>query len=158
MRILVFLTLALWVFCRTALEAADASCPAPSGDQSGNYMVPGTITNISYHDGMTLDAFAPAGAPRPAAILMHGSNGDQSTHLTQLFGVLERAGFAFPVLYQLRNARRCSACRREYIRCPGKIRHHLPADSDRRRYRRAVCRSHGASRQSQRSGLIWSAI
>jgi acetyl esterase len=119
MRILVFLTLALWVFCRTALEAADASCPAPSGDQSGNYMVPGTITNISYHDGMTLDAFAPAGAPRPAAILMHGSNGDQSTHLTQLFGVLERAGFAwFSINYATPDDVRLAV---EYIRCPGRF-------------------------------------
>ena len=68
---------------------------------------------------MALDAYAPAGEARPAAILIHGGAGNKSTHLTQLFEPLERAGFAwFSVDYRnigdIREAVR-------YIRCPGRF-------------------------------------
>jgi acetyl esterase len=82
-------------------------------------MVPGSLSDIKYRGQMTLDAFAPAGPRRPAAILVHGGQGDKSTHLTQLFAVLERAGFAwFSVEYRdLADVRAAVV----YVRCPGRF-------------------------------------
>jgi acetyl esterase/lipase len=68
---------------------------------------------------MTLDAYAPAGKRRPAAILIHGRQGDKSTHLTQLFEVLDRAGFAwFSVNYRSLDDVRAAVA---YVRCPGRF-------------------------------------
>lgn len=82
-------------------------------------MVPGARGDLKYRGTMTLDAYAPPGKPRPVALLIHGSQGDKSTHLTQLFDVLEHAGFAwFSINYgNLDDVR--SAVR--YIRCPGRF-------------------------------------
>ena len=101
------------------LQARSEACPAAAGDSMGNYLVPGALGDVQYRQAMTLDAYAPAGAPRPAALLIHGSQGDKSTHLTQLFEILERAGFAwFSVNYRNLDDVR-SAVR--YIRCPGRF-------------------------------------
>jgi acetyl esterase len=106
-----WLTLTPWV--------GDAACPAVSGDPHGNYMVPGAIGDLKYHDELTLDAYAPAGAPRPVAILIHGAQGDKSTHLTQLFEVVERAGFAwFSINYGTLDDIRLAI---KYIRCRGRF-------------------------------------
>jgi len=111
--------LALCILCGPPLKAGDAACPAASGDPAGNYITPGTIGRIRYHGDMTLDAYAPAGDPRPAALLIHGAQGDQSTHLTQLFDVLERAGFAwFSINYATLDDIRLAI---NYIRCPGRF-------------------------------------
>jgi alpha-L-fucosidase 2 len=82
-------------------------------------MVPGVMSEIRYRGPMTLDAYAPPGARRPAAILIHGAQGDKSTHLTQLFDVLDRAGFAwFSIDYRgLDDVRAAMA----YIHCPGRF-------------------------------------
>jgi len=98
---------------------ADTRCPAPAGDPAGNYMVPGVLGGVKYSGQLTLDAYAPAGAPRLAAILIHGSQGDKSTHLTQWFDVLQRAGFAwFSIDY--RNAADVRAAVK-YVQCPGRF-------------------------------------
>src|SRR5579872_392469 len=102
------------------LMAKSPACPIIGGDLNGNYMVPGVIGDLKYRGEMTLDAFAPAGPERPAAILIHGGQGDKSTHLTQLFDVLDRAGFAwFSVNYRSLEDIRAAV---SYVRCPGRFR------------------------------------
>ena len=106
------------LFC-AACAVCHAACPAPVGDPAGNYMVPGVLGDVKYRADEALDAYAPAGEPRPAAILIHGSSGDKSTHLTQLFDVLERAGFAwFSVDYRDLDDIRAAV---GYIRCKGRF-------------------------------------
>ena len=110
---------AMYVGCWMQLHAADRPCPAPTGDPAGNYMVPGAIGDVKYSGGLTFDAYAPAGSPRPAAILIHGSQGDKSTHLTQLFEILEHAGFAwFSINYRDLDDVRAAL---RYITCPGRF-------------------------------------
>jgi len=102
-----------------AVSAAEAGCPAGTGDPAGNYMVPGVLGNVKYRGEMTLDAYAPAGKARPAALLIHGASGDKRTHLTQLFKVLERAGFAwFSIDYRNEEDVRSAAA---FVRCPGRF-------------------------------------
>lgn len=111
--------LAAFTTCPAPLTANDTSCPAPGGNPAGNYMVPGVAGDVKYRGEMTLDAYAPPGKPRPAAILIHGSQGDKSTHLTQLFDVLSRAGFAwFSVNFRGPDDVRAAV---QYIRCPGRF-------------------------------------
>ena len=111
--------LLLTAACCLAEPADDSSCALHGGNPAGNYMVPGVIGDLRYAGEMSLDAYAPAGAPRPAAVLIHGSQGDKSTHLTQLFEVLERAGFAwFSINYRSMNDVRAAV---KYIRCPGRF-------------------------------------
>src|ERR1700756_39956 len=70
------------------------TCSKPTQSKPvGNYITPGVLGDVVYHDGLTLDAYAPEGPPRPAAVVIHGSYGDKRTHLTQLFEPLGRAGF-----------------------------------------------------------------
>src|SRR5438445_3443706 len=84
-----------------------------------HYVAPGALRDVTYHDQLTLDAYAPAGEPRPAAIIIHGSQGTRSTHVTQLFEVLDRAGFAwFSVAYRS-TGDVAEAIR--FVRCPGRF-------------------------------------
>jgi hypothetical protein len=114
--------LALAILCAAlcqSVAAKQAACATAVGNPSGNYIVPGVLGNVKYREEITLDAYAPAGTPRPAAILIHGGQGDKSTHLTQLFEVLARAGFAwFSVNYRgLEDVRAAVA----YVRCAGRF-------------------------------------
>jgi hypothetical protein len=61
----------------------------------GSYVFEGVQSNVEYRKGLKLDAYAPAGVRRPAALVIHGSSGDKSTHLTQLFPLLAKAGYAW---------------------------------------------------------------
>src|SRR5512143_2108135 len=62
---------------------------------AGNCVLPGVRADIPYRAGLTLDAYAPAGGPRPAAVLVG------SPHMSQLFELLDRAGYAwFDVQYR----------------------------------------------------------
>jgi len=102
-----------------SVAAKQPACPAAVGNPSGNYMLPGVLGDVKYREAMTLDAYAPAGTRRPAAILIHGRQGDKSTHLTQLFEVLDRAGFAwFSVNYRGLDDVRAAVA---YARCPGRF-------------------------------------
>src|SRR5213594_3003731 len=84
-----------------------------------HYVIPGALRDVTFHDQLTLDAYAPAGEPRPAAIIIHGSQGSKSTHITQLFEVLDRAGFAwFSVDYLSADDVNEAV---QYIRCPGRF-------------------------------------
>jgi acetyl esterase len=102
-----------------SVEAREAGCPVGPGNPKGSYMVPGGVSDLKYRGDMTLDAYAPPGTPRRAAILVHGSQGDKSTHVTQLFEVLEHAGFAwFSVNYRNLDDVRAAV---KYVRCPGRF-------------------------------------
>ena len=76
------------------LAASITPCLQPLGCHP-HYVIPGALRDVTYYDQLTLDAYAPAGEPRPSAIIIHGSQGNKSTHVTQLFEVLDRAGFAW---------------------------------------------------------------
>ena len=113
------LTLAAFSVCPMAAEAYDTGCAVAAGNLAGSYLVPGAVSNLKYRENMTLDAYAPPGTRRRAAILIHGSQGDKSTHLTQLFEVLEHAGFAwFSVNYRNLDDVRAAV---KYVRCPGRF-------------------------------------
>jgi alpha-L-fucosidase 2 len=113
------LTLAAFFVCSTAAEAGETGCPAAAANPAGGYLVPGGMPDLKYRGDLTLDAYAPAGTPRRAAILIHGSQGDKSTHLTQVFEVLEHAGFAwFSVNYRNLDDVRAAV---KYVRCPGRF-------------------------------------
>ncbi len=82
-------------------------------------MLPGARSNLVYELGYSLDAYAPAGDPRPAAVIIHGRSGSKSTHVNQLFPLLDKAGYAwFSVDYRSVNDVRAAL---DYIRCPGRF-------------------------------------
>jgi hypothetical protein len=87
---LVILTLA------AALVVGPSACSAPVARSSeGNFILPGVRSNLVYDSRHSLDAYAPAGEPRPAALIIHGSSGNKSTHVNQLFPLLDKAGYAW---------------------------------------------------------------
>src|SRR5437879_7509841 len=101
-----------------ALTASVTPCAQPPGGRP-HYVIPGALSDVPFYGQLTLDAYAPAGEPRPAAIIIHGSQGTKSTHVTQLFEVLDRAGFAwFSVDY--RSSEDVADAIR-YVRCPGRF-------------------------------------
>src|ERR1700693_5323950 len=75
--------------------AAKATCPSVEGNVTGSYFLEGVQANVEYRNGLKLDAYSQPGVRRPAALLIHGSSGDKSTHLTQLFPLLANAGYAW---------------------------------------------------------------
>src|SRR2546421_3197573 len=101
-----------------ALAASMAPCSPPLGGRP-HYVIPGALREVTYHDQLTLDAYAPAGEPRPAAIIIHGSEGTKITHVTQLFEVLDRAGFAWFSVDYHSSEDVAEAIR--YVRCPGRF-------------------------------------
>ena len=101
-----------------ALAASMAPCSPPLGGRP-HYVIPGALRDVTYHDQLTLDAYAPAGEPRPAAIIIHGSEGTKITHVTQLFEVLDRAGFAWFSVDYHSSEDVAEAIR--YVRCPGRF-------------------------------------
>ncbi len=95
------LPLALWL----ALAGARGCSKPVALTPAGNFIVPGSRADIPYHSPYSstrmLDAYAPPGPARPYAVLIHGHSGNRHTHLTQLFELLTRAGYAwFSVDYQ----------------------------------------------------------
>ncbi len=101
-----------------SIATAAAPCSPPAGGQP-HYMIPGALGDVIYNHQLSLDAYAPAGDPRPAAVIIHGSQGTKSTHVTQLFEVLDRAGFAwFSVDYHTVEDVISAV---QYIRCPGRF-------------------------------------
>jgi acetyl esterase len=101
-----------------AIATSIAPCSPPVGGHP-HYIIPGARSDVIFHDELTLDAYAPAGEPRPAAVIIHGSQGSKSTHITQLFEVLDRTGFAwFSVDYHSGDDVSEAI---QYIRCPGRF-------------------------------------
>jgi fermentation-respiration switch protein FrsA (DUF1100 family) len=103
-----------------ALSLGVPQCSAPAArNPAGNYIVPGVLGDVAYGSKVTLDAYAPPGEPRPAAIIIHGSHGNKRTHITQLFDVLDRAGYAW-FSVDSRSADDVADAVR-YVRCPGRF-------------------------------------
>lgn len=101
-----------------ALAASVTACSPPLARHPHPF-VSGALGDVAYHGQLTLDAYAPPGPPRPAAVIIHGSQGSKSTHVTQLFEVLDRAGFAwFSVDYRSADDVAASI---HFIRCPGRF-------------------------------------
>ncbi|MGH9430654.1 MAG: alpha/beta hydrolase fold domain-containing protein [Terriglobia bacterium] len=117
------------VLVTLALVAAMALCPAPTLPQSSgcavpvyagpSYIIAGALNGMAYRPGLTLDAYAPQGPPRPAAIVIHGSHGNSQTHIDQLLEVLTHADYAwFSVNY---HTAQDVAAAIDYVRCPGRF-------------------------------------
>src|SRR5690242_12231910 len=107
-------------FLALALSAAASLCSKvlPT-NQAGNYITPGVLGDLDYAGGLKLDAYAPAGPPRPAAVIIQARNSGKRTHVTQLFDVLERAGYSwFSIEYKAPDD---IARALEYIRCRGRF-------------------------------------
>ncbi len=101
-----------------ALAASVTACSPPLAHHSHPF-VSGALSDVAYEGQLNLDAYAPPGPPRPAAVIIHGNQGSKSTHVTQLFEVLDRAGFAwFSVDYG--SADDVAAAIR-FIHCPGRF-------------------------------------
>lgn len=97
-------------------QPSACKAPVPSGP---SYIIPGAVNGIAYEPDQTLDAYAPPGAPWPAAIVIHGSHGNSRTHIDQLLEVLTQAGYAwFSVNY--RDVSDVEAAV-QYVRCPGRF-------------------------------------
>jgi acetyl esterase len=99
--------------------ATRATCYTADGKIAGADFLEGVRANVEFRNGLKLDAYAPSGARRPAALLIHGSSGDKSTHLTQLFSLLTSAGYAwFSINYHnLEDIRAAVA----FIQSPGRF-------------------------------------
>jgi acetyl esterase/lipase/alpha/beta superfamily hydrolase len=111
-----FLTATLAVM----LSVGSGVCTPPRARGSEeNFIQPGARSNLIYKRPYVLDAYAPPGIPRPAAVIIHGSKGNKSTFVDQLFPLLRKAGYAwFSVDYG--GAQDVSAAL-DYIRCPGRF-------------------------------------
>ena len=85
----------------------------------GNYIIPGTLGDVEYREGLTLDAYAPSGEPRPAALVIHGSRGNKRGFVTRLYEQLTRAGYAWfaPNFHDEDDV----AAALSYVRCPGRF-------------------------------------
>jgi hypothetical protein len=81
--------------CFWGMPATNAKAYIADDNVAGTYFLEGVRANVEFRNGLKLDAYAPPGARRPAALLIHGSSGDKSTHLTQLFPLLTNAGYAW---------------------------------------------------------------
>jgi acetyl esterase len=91
---------------------------APRGSEE-NFILQGARSNLAYESTYRLDAYAPPGDPRPAAVIIHGSSGNKSTHVGQLFPLLDKAGYAwFSVDYGSADDVMAAI---DYIRCPSRF-------------------------------------
>lgn len=109
--------IACCLFC--CAPSARAACSNFTSSDPGSYFLDGVQANIEYKKGLSLDAYAPRGKSRPAALLIHGRSGDKSTHLTQLFPLLANAGYAwFSVNYHNLADLRAAI---SFIECPGRF-------------------------------------
>lgn len=112
-----FLCVACGLF--SAAGTAQAACSAIETKASTGYFLSGVQTDIEYRSGLHFDAYAPPGTRHPAALLIHGSSGDKSTHITQLFPLLANAGFAwFSLDYRSLADIQAAAA---FIECPGRF-------------------------------------
>ena len=94
-------------------------CSPAAGDRAGNYVVPGVLGNVEYSPGLSLDAYAPKGDARPAAVILPGAGATKRTQVTQLFEVLDRAGYAWFSLDYRAPADVARAL--DFIACPGRF-------------------------------------
>ncbi len=111
--------LASFTLAATLLTGISICVPPPTQAQEASFIQPGARSNLVYAPGFALDAYSPAGEARPAAVIIHGSSGNKSTHVNQLFPLLDQAGYAwFSVDYGSADDVRAAV---DYIRCPGRF-------------------------------------
>lgn len=102
-------------------KAGSNGCSTPVvGNPDGNYIIPGSMGDIPYKSGLTLDAYAPSGNPRPAALVIHGSRGDKRGYITSIYEQLTRDGYAW-FAPNFKNADEDIAAALAFIRCPGRF-------------------------------------
>ena len=101
-----------------SLSLPPCSPPVPQSPW-GNFILPGVLGDVAYAPGLRMDAYAPRGEPRPAAIIFHGRQGSQRTHVTQLLEVLDKAGYAWFSIDYSQPEDAAAALR--YTRCPGRF-------------------------------------
>ncbi len=109
-----------FVVLAASLLVGPSTCAVPvARGPEGNFILPGARSNLAYEPAYSLDAYAPAGEPRPAAVILHGNSGSRSTHVDQLFPLLDKAGYAwFSIDYGSADDARAAI---DYIRCPGRF-------------------------------------
>ena len=108
-----------FLFALRAFAVSEPGSKPVPGNPQGNYILPGVLGDIAYKKNLALDAYAPPGNPRPAAMVIHGSRGSKITHVTQLFEPLARAGYAwFSVDWRTVQDLADAA---GYIRCAGRF-------------------------------------
>ncbi len=109
-----------WLLTLAVLTTSLSPCsPAVGRSPAGNYILPGVLGDVPYGSTYTLDAYAPAGEPRPAAVIIHGRDGNKRTHITPLFELLDRAGYAWFSVDYGSESDVAEALR--YIACPGRF-------------------------------------
>ena len=111
-----------FLLCALAIPLFPAAktCPAPvAGNPDGNYVVPGSLGDIPYKPGLALDAYAPAGPPRPAALVIRGSRGNRRGYVTSVYEQLTRDGYAW-FAPSFKNTGDVAAAL-DYVRCPGRF-------------------------------------
>ena len=106
------------IFAAFTMGLAPCSAPVPLSP-AGNYLLPGVLGDVPYSNNLTMDAYAPEGQPRPAAVIIHGYDDDKRTHITPLFELLDRAGYAWFSVNYHSEADVAEAIR--FIRCPGRF-------------------------------------
>jgi alpha-L-fucosidase 2 len=102
------------------LLAIAQPCPAIApGNLHGNYIVPGSLGDIPYSGALTMDAYAPKGEPRPAALVIRGARGSKRGFVTRLYEQAARAGYAWfaPDYATAEDVGRAL----RFIRCPGRF-------------------------------------
>ncbi len=105
---------------RSAPTRRSMPCPAAAGgDPDGDYIIAGTVADVPYDRGQKMDVYAPAGEPRPAAVVIRGRHGNQFDFVTKLFEQLTRAGYAWFVPDYRDDGDLAAAL--DFIRCPGRF-------------------------------------
>ena len=109
----------LLVLAATLFLSPGSCSPPIVHNPQGDLILPGVLGDIAYRSHYFLDAYAPSGEPRPAAVIIHGSSGGKSTYVDQLFPLLDKAGYAwFSMDYGSEADVRAAI---DYIRCPGRF-------------------------------------
>ena len=118
--IFVWLVFSIPANAQRAVKPATGGCPAISvGNPHGNYIVPGSLSDIRYKNDLAMDAFAPQGEPRPAAVIIHGNHGNKRGFITRLMEHAAKAGYAWFAPDFTNEPDVGEAIR--FIRCPGRF-------------------------------------
>jgi acetyl esterase/lipase len=113
----------LWIFSAHHVCAQSATAPTCAPlivrNPHGNYIIPGSLGDIQYGNGLTMDAYAPPGEPRPAAVIIHGNHGNKRGFITRLMEHATKAGYAW-FAPDFRNEADVAEALR-FIRCQGRF-------------------------------------
>jgi alpha-L-fucosidase 2 len=119
MTVKVYLLAAVCVLSAEPALAQRPPCAVEVGNPHGNYIVPGSLGDVRYKNGMSMDVYAPKGDPRPAAVIIHGDHGNKRGFITRLMDHADKAGYAWFAPDFTNEADVAAAI--EFIRCPGRF-------------------------------------